>query len=74
MSHSIQFSIKLSYEKYSAFYKGHAESVLVRANDGRKIQFPAEILKPYLTPDGINGVFIIHFDNRNKYRSLQKIA
>ncbi len=74
MSHSIQFSIKLSYDKYIAFYKGYAQSVLVRANDGRKIQFPAEILKPYLTREGINGHFIIHFDDRNKYQSLQKIG
>ena len=57
-----------------AFYKGYAQNVLVRANDGRKIQFPAEILKPYLTREGINGHFIIHFDDRNKYQSLQKIG
>ncbi len=74
MSQSIQFSIKLSYDKYIAFYKGYAQNVLVRANDGRKIQFPAEILKPYLTREGINGHFIIHFDDRNKYQSLQKIG
>ncbi|MDH5256730.1 MAG: DUF2835 domain-containing protein [Gammaproteobacteria bacterium] len=74
MSHSIQFSIKLSYEKYTAYYKGYAQNVLVRAFDGRNIQFPAEILKPYLTHEGINGVFIIHFDDRNKYKSLQKIS
>lgn len=74
MSQSIQFSIKLSYDKYIAFYKGYAQNVLVRSNDGRKIQFPAEILKPYLTREGINGHFIIHFDDRNKYQSLQKIG
>jgi len=74
MSHNIQFSIKLSYEKYASFYRGEAQSVLAWANDGRKIQFPAEILKPYLTRDGINGVFIIYFDNQNKYKKLEKIG
>ena len=74
MSQSIKFSIKLSYEKYLSFYQGYAESVLVRAYDGRKIKFPAEILKPYLTREGINGHFIIHFDDRNKYKSLEKIG
>jgi len=74
MSQSIKFSLKLSYDKYLSFYKGHAQHVLVTAFDGRKIQFPAEILKPYLTREGISGVFIIHFDNRNKYQSLQKIG
>ncbi len=74
MSQSIPFSIELSYEKYTAFYKGYADSVVVRAFDGRKIQFPAEILKPYLTHNGINGHFVIHFDDQNKYKSLQKIS
>lgn len=74
MSQSIHFSIKLSYEKYFEFYQGYADQVLVRATDGRKIRFPAEILKPYLTREGINGDFIIHFDRNNKYQSLQKLA
>jgi len=74
MSQSIAFSIQLSYEKYTAYYKGYAEHVVVTAFDGRKIQFPAEILKPYLTHQGINGTFIIYFDDKNKYQSLQKLA
>lgn len=74
MSQSIHFSIRLSYEKYLGYYQGYADDVLVTAIDGRKIQFPAEILKPYLTREGINGNFIIHFNNQNKYQSLQKIS
>lgn len=73
MSQSIPFTIQLSYEKYTAYYKGYAEHVIVTAFDGRKIQFPAEILKPYLTRQGINGTFVIHFDNQNKYQSLERI-
>jgi len=74
MSQSIKFSIRLSYDKYLSFYQGYAQHVVVTAYDGRKIQFPAEILKPYLTREGINGHFIIHFDNRNKYQSLEKMS
>ena len=73
MSNVIKFSINLSYERFLSVYQGHAKYVVARAYDGRNIQFPAEVLKPYLTKAGIYGNFAIHFDSQNKFKTLEKI-
>ena len=74
MSQGILFNLNLSYEKFLYVYKGHAKYVVAEAYDGRKIQFPAEILKPYLTREGVQGQFIIYFDEKHKFKSLSKIG
>lgn len=74
MTNGITFYLNLSYDKFLHVYKGHAKHVVTKANDGRTLQFPAEILKPYLTPSGIQGKFIIYFNDQNKFQSLEKIG
>lgn len=74
MSQTIRFSLLLSYDEYSAVYKGHAQHVITQSFDGRTIRFPADILKPYLTRSGIQGTFAIHFDENNKFKSIDKIS
>lgn len=74
MSAGITFSINLSYDKFLFVYTGDAKYVVTRAEDGRSLRFPAEILKPYLTPAGIKGRFVIYFDERHKFKSLEKIG
>jgi len=73
MSQTIRFYLTLSYDEYSAVYKGHAQYVITKSFDGRTVRFPADILKPYLTRSGIQGTFEIHFDESNKFKSLEKI-
>jgi len=73
MSQTIRFQLTLSYDEYSAVYKGHAQHVIAQSFDGRTVRFPADILKPYLTHSGIQGTFEIHFDKNNKFKSLEKI-
>lgn len=73
MNKSIHFKLQLSYDEYSAVYTGHAKHVIAQATDGRTLRFPADILKPYLTKSGIMGTFIIHFDENNKFQSLEKV-
>jgi len=73
MSQTLQFHLSLSYDEFSAVYKGHAQHVITQSFDGRTVRFPADILKPYLTRSGIHGTFTIHFDKNNKFKSLEKI-
>lgn len=74
MNQAIQFTLNLSYHKYLAVYEGHAQYVITQASDGRSIRFPADILKPYLTREGIQGTFVINFTENNKFHSLTKLT
>jgi len=73
MNQTIRFYLALSYHKYLEVYKGNAEYVVAQSFDGRTLRFPADILKPYLTRDGIYGTFAIKFDNHHKFQSLTKV-
>ena len=54
MARIVKFSLNLSYDKFLYVYKGQAKNVVTKTMDGRTIQFPAEILKPYLTRNGVS--------------------
>ncbi|MAY41027.1 MULTISPECIES: DUF2835 domain-containing protein [unclassified Neptuniibacter] len=71
---SITIEIKIPTEKYMLLYQGVAQNVYTRAIDGRSVQFPAKILKPFLLRDGINGRFNLFFDDQGKYKGIEKVG
>ena len=70
----VRFAIRISADDYLAYYKGHARQVIVNAHDGRRVQFPASCLQPFVLHDGINGVFRLRFGADNKLIGLEKIG
>lgn len=74
MAQQIEFQLNLSKERYLAFYEGRADQVVARAIDGRTIQFPAGAIRQFLTHEGIQGRFVIHFDDNNKLVGIKKIS
>ena len=69
----IRVSLSISSDKYLAFYKGVADTVVARAADGRKVRFPARVLRPFLTHDGIDGEFEIQFNDHHKFTGIRKL-
>lgn len=68
----VRFTVRISAEDYLCYYKGQARQVIVRADDGRRVQFPAGWLQPFLFCDGIAGRFMLRFDANNKLIGLEK--
>jgi Protein of unknown function (DUF2835) len=69
----IRVSLTISSDKYLAFYKGTADTVVTRAADGRKVKFPARVLRQFLTHDGIDGEFAIQFNENHKFVGIKKL-
>ena len=67
------FSLNISNEQYVAYYKGQVKHVSVVCDDGRRIEFPAEHLRPFLTHDGIHGRFEIEFDRQFRFIALRRM-
>jgi len=67
------FSIKISSEQYLKFYQGMASWVNIVAAYGRRLKLPAKHLRQYLTHTGINGRFLLKFDENNNMISLEKL-
>jgi len=68
-----EFSIKIAPEEFKKYYQGSAKSVIARASNGLKIQFPANLLLPYVTHDGVSGRFVLKYHNSGKAESLSRV-
>jgi hypothetical protein len=69
----VRFSLNISPQRYLSYYQGVARLVVVNARDGRRIQFPAEHLRPFVTHEGIHGEFALQFDEYNKFVGLKQL-
>ena len=70
----IQFALNITADQYLNFYRGTAKRISVMATDGRRIEFPAQNIQPYLTKTGIQGLFEMRLSAENKFVSLKKIS
>jgi predicted flavoprotein YhiN len=68
-----KFSIKIAPEEIKKYYQGSAQSVIARASNGLKIQFPASLLLPYVTHNGISGQFVLTYHKNGKAESLSRV-
>lgn len=69
----IRFKLNIGYDQYLAVYQGVAKTVFVRAEDGRKIAFPAINIRQYLTKSGIQGYFEMELTVHNKFVGISRL-
>ena len=68
-----RFNLYISVDDFMAYYEGAARDVIAFSDDGLKIQFPAYVLRPYLTGKRICGEFILEYDEHNKFSSIKRL-
>ena len=73
MSKKILIDIRITSEEFMKLYAGSAKNAHGVARDGRRIQFPANILRPFLMHTGVSGSFEIEFDEKMKFTSIRRI-
>lgn len=71
---AIRFHLNLSADAYLRYYRGAARTVSVVSVDGRRVAFPAEHLRPFVTRDGVQGVFELRFDADNRFAGLERLG
>ena len=74
MASKIRFYLDISQEEYLRNYRGTAHSILVRAEDGRTVNFPAINLRKFVTTDGIRGRFEMSVDDDNSLIDIRKLS
>lgn len=67
---TVTVRLKISPERFQAYYQGVVDNIVAQATDGRTIQFPARVLRPFLSYQGIQGMFEITFDSTMKFQSI----
>lgn len=71
---SICVDLAISADDYVKFYQGAVTQVSAVATDGRRIQFPAGILQPFVSREGIYGRFLIEFNDVGKFQKIHRMA
>jgi hypothetical protein len=74
MAVELRFRMTFSPDEAQRYYQGAARFVIVMAENGQKVQFPAEHIRPFIKQSGVSGYFSILFDDAHKLLSLKKIA
>jgi len=68
------FRLQIDQQQLLRYYRGTACQVQVIAECGRRLQFPAMRLRPFLTQNGISGRFQLTVDSDNRFVQLTKIS
>lgn len=69
----ITVDLFISADEWLKTYRGEARTVTAKSRDGRRVQFPASILQPYLTHAGVRGSFVIHFDDQGRFAGIDRL-
>jgi hypothetical protein len=69
-----EFQLHISPEAYLDYYRGTIHHVIVRSTTGQTVQFPASLLQRFVTPEGIQGAFVLTCDEHHKCVGLQLLA
>lgn len=70
---SIDMRLHISPDEFQRLYEGTAKEVSAQSIDGRRVRFPANILRPFVTHIGISGIFRIHFGDDSRFQYIEKI-
>jgi hypothetical protein len=73
MASKIRFYLDIPKQEYLRNYSGSAHSVLVQAEDGRTVRFPAVNLRQFVTAEGVRGRFEMSLDGNNSLVALRRL-
>lgn len=71
---TVRVPLNISPERFQAYYQGIVENVVATTHDGRTVQFPARVLRPFLSYQGVQGTFEITFDANLKFQSIRRAS
>ncbi|WP_344797352.1 DUF2835 domain-containing protein [Litoribacillus peritrichatus] len=72
-SRNIIVSLNIPADEYLRVYSGVARTVVTHSIDGRSVRFPANILQPFVTREGIRGRFCIFFTEEGKFDRIERV-
>ncbi len=68
----VRVKISIPANVIHSYYTGDVREIVATAIDGRVVRFPANILRPYVSHNGVHGEFVIEFDADHKFVGIQR--
>lgn len=68
------FQLDITAEQFKNYYSQNINSIIATSHDGRRVQFPANILQPYVSHTGVQGTFSLTIDSNARLKSICRIS
>ncbi|MBQ4812605.1 hypothetical protein A7985_03190 [Pseudoalteromonas luteoviolacea] len=68
------FYLTLTYEQCLAYYEGEVEHIQVIEDGGKRIRFPAQHIRRFVSTIGVSGRFRLQLDDNNRFIALEKVT
>lgn len=68
----LRLSLEIPESSMRLWYEGRVQQVIATDHTGRKVQFPISILRPFITHDGVSGVFELEVDQDGRLASIKR--
>ena len=65
--------LEISPQAMLRYYSGAVGAVVAHARDGKRVRFPAEILRPFVEHAGVRGTFALSVDKHDKLQRIERI-
>ena len=65
--------LQIPKDELLRYYRGAARGVNARARSGQRVQFPAQVLRPFVGHDGVCGTFVLRVDGANRLTGIQRL-
>ena len=69
-----RFALAIDPDTAMAYYQGHIQHVIATTAQGKRVQFPARLLRNVITREGIYGEFELTTDDHNGNAALRRVA
>ncbi len=74
MNLNLSVELKIKPEVFQSYYQGRVSTVTAISGDGRHVRFPASILRPFVTKDGVAGHFVLEISEKGKLISIKRLS
>jgi hypothetical protein len=70
----VDIQLLITADEFVKRYRLPNAVVVARADDGRRVRFPASALQRFVTHSGISGRFRIGFDDKGKLVGVERVS
>ena len=70
----LRLKLKIPPHLIQHYYSGGVREIVTTAVDGRVVRFPVNILRPFVTHEGVHGEFALEFDAQHKFIAIHRLT
>lgn len=69
--HRYVIDLSIPSRELLRYYSGAASAVIAHDQYGRRVRFPATVLRPFVTRNGVYGRFVLEVDEHHRLRGIR---